>query len=173
MPHPNEGSGTPPWWASGTDGIDETVDPLTAHRAARDDRDAKPPPEPSRSDWEIPWEDWDARDAQPPFGAQRSAWDDAVEGFQAIARFAASRRGALGGDRDGAAAGGQRPHNDSCKACPWCMVLRTFGDARPDVVTHMEEALRHMVAAARAFTDAAEQRGGGYESIPLDDEPRL
>jgi hypothetical protein len=37
------------------------------------------------------------------------------------------------------------------------------------VVDHLDEALRHLVAAARAWVDAAETRGA-WEKIELDDD---
>lgn len=162
----------PPWWSSGADDLDDTADPLHAHRAARSSNGDGPGQErqarQERGDgrerpWDVPWEDWDDRDPPPPHGAQRSAVDDAVEAAQAFARFVAARRG---GGRSGL-----RPHgrDQTCRACPWCIALRSLGDARPEVVEHLDEALRHVVAAARAWVDAAESRGQ-WERIPLDDD---
>ena len=181
------GGPTPPWWSSGAEDLDDT-DPFEAHRAARaraTDQDTPADGSPRRDGpfddaagrrraaagdgpgggerpWDIPWEDWDDRDPPPPHGAQRSTVDDAIDAVQALARFVASRRGGRSG---------VRPHgrDQTCRACPWCIALRSLGDARPEVVDHLDEALRHIVAAARAWVDAAESRGQ-WQRIPLDDE---
>ena len=154
--------GTSPWWSSGAEDLDEATDPFDAHRAARTAGGSAGTRE---RRWDDAWEDWDERDPPPPDGAQRSAVEDAVEAAQAFLRLVAARRGAAGRS-------GLRPHDrdQTCRACPWCLTLRSLGDARPEVVEHLDEALRHLVAAARAWVDAAESRGR-WERIPLDDEP--
>ena len=147
-----------PWWASGAEGLDDASDPLAAHRAARSGTDdVQDGPRP----WDVPWEDWDDRDPPPPDGAQRSAVEDAVDAAQAFARFVAAR--------GGRGRSGLRPHDrdQHCRSCPWCLAMRSLGDARPEVVEHLDEALRHVVAAARAWVEAAESRGQ-WEHIPLD-----
>ena len=163
--------GGSPWWSSGAEDLEDT-DPFEAFRTARaaaatdhdgtgagTTRDQDPPGRP----WDVPWEDWDDRDEAPPNGAQRSPVDDAFEAVQSLARFVAARRGT--------GRSGVRPHprDQTCRACPWCIALRSLGDARPEVVEHLDEALRHLVAAARAWVDAAEGRGQ-WERIPLDDD---
>lgn len=151
-----------PWWSSGAEDLDDT-DPFDAHRSARSsDGDGAGAAAGGRP-WDVPWEDWDDRDAPPPNGSQRSAIDDAVEAAQALARFVASRRGG------GRSAVRPHPRDQTCRACPWCIAMRSLGDARPEVVEHLDEALRHIVAAARAWVDAAESRGQ-WERIPLDDD---
>ena len=169
---------TPPWWASGAEGLEDT-DPFEAHRAARagdqGTRDeARRPEDPvgapggsrhseaKQRPWDIPWDDWDDRDPPPPDGAQRSTVDDAFAAVQSLARFLASRRTGRSGIRP-------HPRDQTCRACPWCIALRSLGDARPEVVDHLDEALRHLVAAARAWVDAAEDRGQ-WQRIPLDDD---
>lgn len=168
--------GGSPWWSSGAEDLDDT-DPFEAHRAARSaatgaeggpsagpSADSGPSgEEPTERPWDVPWEDWDERDEVPPNGAQRSTMDDAFDAVQSLARFVAARRGT--------GRSGVRPHprDQTCRACPWCIALRSLGDARPEVVEHLDEALRHLVAAARAWVDAAEGRGQ-WERIPLDDD---
>ena len=49
------------------------------------------------------------------------------------------------------------------------MLTRSLGDARPEVVEHLELAARHLVLAARALVDAAEERTG-WERIELDED---
>ncbi len=153
-----------PWWSSGAEDLDDT-DPFEAHRSARSAATDGTGEAASGGDrpWDVPWEDWDDRDPPPPHGAQRNAVEDAVDAAQAFARFVASRRGT--------GRSGLRPHDrdQTCRACPWCIALRSLGDARPEVVEHLDEALRHLVAAARAWVDAAESRGQ-WERIPLDDD---
>lgn len=161
------GDSRSPWWSSGADDLDDVTDPFEAHRSARggdgpSHDDAGPGDD---RPWDVPWEDWDDRDPAPPNGAQRSTVDDAVDAVQALARFVAARsRGRTGG---------VRPHGreQTCRACPWCIAMRSLGDVRPDVVDHLDEALRHIVAAARVWVEAAESRGA-WESIELDDDPR-
>lgn len=156
-----------PWWSSGVEDLDDVTDPFAAHRAARSggsaDTDGAARDTRSERPWDVPWEDWDDRDPRPPDGAQRSSVEDALEALQALARFVASRTGTP--------RSGLRPHDrdQSCRACPWCIAVRSLGDARPEVVDHLDEALRHLVAAARAWVDAAESRGR-WEPIPLDDD---
>lgn len=152
----SEGHGRSPWWSSGADDLDDATDPFEAYRTARatSDDGARP--------WDVPWEDWDDRDAPPPPGAQRSTVDDAVDAVQALARFVAARRGGRSGVRP-------HPREQTCRACPWCIAVRSLGDARPEVVDHLDEALRHLVAAARAWVDAAESRGD-WQRIELDDD---
>lgn len=149
---PAEGGPGAPWWASGADDLDRGVDPLEAYRAARAagaDDGAGPS--------DARWEDPALRDPEPPPGATRSSFEDAVEGLGMLARLAGARR-------DG------RPHDPAtCRACPWCTLLRAVGESRPEVVEHLGEAVRHLTLAARAMVDAAEDRGG-WEKIPLDDD---
>lgn len=146
-----------PWWASGADALDPDVDALRAHREARGEA--------------RPWEEPQAHDQPPPPGSARSVLEDAVEGLAVLARLAGTRRGRAG-DRTGAGQGrqGQRPHDPACRGCPWCTLLRAVGDSRPEVVEHLGEAMRHLTLAARAVLEATEERGG-WEPIPLDDDP--
>lgn len=152
----SDARGRSPWWSSGADDLDDTTDPFDAHRAARGTPDDGARP------WDVPWEDWDERDAPPPPGTQRSTVDDAVDAVQALARLAAARRGGRSGIRP-------HPREQTCRACPWCIAVRSLGDARPEVLDHLDEALRHLVAAARAWVDAAESRGD-WQRIELDDD---
>lgn len=153
-----------PWWSSGAEDLDDATDPFEAHRSARAGGDDRGGEDRDRA-WDVPWEDWDDRGPPPPGGAQRSTVDDAFEAVQALARFVAARRGGRSGIRP-------HPRDQTCRACPWCIAMRSLGDARPEVVDHLDEALRHLVAAARAWVDAAESRGQ-WERIPLDDDDDL
>lgn len=146
--------GASPWWSSGAEDLDDTTDPFEAHRAARWGGRGR--------EWDVPWEDSDDRDQPPPAGARRSTVDEAFEAVQALARFVASRSGGRSGVRP-------HPRDQTCRACPWCIAMRSLGDVRPEVVDHLDEALRHLVAAAGAWVAAAESRGQ-WERIELDDD---
>lgn len=154
-------TGPAPWWASGADEID-VDDPFTAHRRARADADDTA----GRQDDDRPGEDggWWQQDAHEE--AVRSSLEDAIAILGALARAAAWR----GGRGDGRTDGGPRGHDPTCRGCPLCVVTRSLGEARPEVTDHLEAAARHLVLAARAWVDAAEQRTATWEHIPLDDE---
>lgn len=165
--------GGAPWWASGADDLADD-DPFEAHRRARgEDHDRS-----DDADGGRPWDTdrgWggDARERpggrprwEQPRGV-RSGVEDAAEALAALARAAARRAGGEGRDRTG---GRSRVHDPACRSCPLCTLTRSLGDARPEVVEHLEQAARHLVLAARAWVDAADERTGRWERIELDDE---
>lgn len=168
--------GGAPWWASGGDDLDDLVDPLQAHQRARagdpgDDDGATGRVGDDPGAWSDPgaWGDWDARDGATHERAVRSTLEDALEIVAALVRAAARRAGRQEGPPRRA---GEREqgHDPACRGCPWCTLVRAVGDSRPEVTEHLEQAARHLVLAARAWVDAAEQRTGGWERIPLDDD---
>lgn len=62
---------------------------------------------------------------------------------------------------------------DACQVCPVCAGIRILAEARPELVTHLSEAARHLTLAARAFLDAQAdvlRRDEGLQRIDLDDE---
>lgn len=62
---------------------------------------------------------------------------------------------------------------DACAVCPVCAGIRILSEARPELVTHLSEAARHLTLAARAFLDAQAEvlrREDGLQRIDLDDE---
>lgn len=62
---------------------------------------------------------------------------------------------------------------DACSVCPICAGIRILGEVRPELVTHLSEAARHLTLAARAFLDAQAdvlRRDDGLERIDLDEE---
>lgn len=76
-----------------------------------------------------------------------------------------------GGDRAGHHHHG--PSVDACQVCPICAGIRILGEARPELVTHLSEAARHLTLAARAFLDAQAdvlRRDDGLQRIDLDDD---
>lgn len=88
-------------------------------------------------------------------------------------RHTSARRG------EGDTAGGM-PHahvggpGEVCHACPVCIALRAFGQSRPELISHLSEAMRHLSLAARAFIEAqADATGGadgGLQRVDLEDE---
>lgn len=77
----------------------------------------------------------------------------------------------------GAARGGHRHGHqaavDACGVCPVCAGIRILGEARPELLTHLGEAARHLTLAARAFLDAQAEvlrRDEGLQRIDLDEE---
>lgn len=163
MTGPGHGGVGAPWWASGSDDLDDHEDPLAAHREARA----------AAGDPRRAWGDVD-HDPPPPDGAVRSTFEDALEGLAMLSRAAAHGARRVG-RRDGDEAGRPPPDGDdaACRGCPWCTVTRSLADSRPEVTEHLEQAMRHVVLAARAWVDAAERRvapAPHWEPIPLDDE---
>lgn len=86
-----------------------------------------------------------------------------------------------GDDHDASGGPGARDHlhgfgggGDACTVCPICSLIRVVEDSRPEVVTHVVEAMRHLTQAAKvvieAQSDLLGRPGGGLEHIPLDDE---
>jgi hypothetical protein len=129
-----------PWWAS--DGPeregDPTVDPVTAHRAAR-----------RRTG---PAQSWTSAHDAP----------DAIAGDRVSAGPVADGPGPGGAQeqsddpQQARTAAGPTGHDpDVCGACPLCAVARALGETRPELVDHLAEAARHLLAAFRTFVDAA------------------
>lgn len=177
-----------PWWASGAHDLRDDVDPFDAHRRAREH--GVPADGPGRAGpwtgtagrsgaddarsadtWAGGWGGADAAARTAGGRGARPGLEDAVEAIGALAR-AAARRAAPGGARAEDPGSRRGPgHDPACRSCPVCLLTRSLGDARPEVVEHLEQAARHLVLAARAWVDAAEQRTG-WERIELDeDEP--
>jgi hypothetical protein len=168
-------AGDRPWWSSpdGDLGADADVDPVEAHRRAR------------RGEASIPGDD--ASDA-PRADDDGSWWVPATEAVTRLARDLAATAGTTGGPHDhgtvpprgeaddvrgrggddsGDEGGGDRsgggggaPHRiDACGICPICVGLRALGEARPDLVSHLAEAARHLALAVRTVVDAAAEPG--------------
>jgi hypothetical protein len=138
-----------PWWSSGSDG---RVDPGPA---AEDPLGTAGPAGNGRrgdSGTGAGWSD-DPQDAAGGTGRDHGApWEDGI-----------------GGERGQPGAHGP----DVCRACPVCTFLRMVGDARPEVVTHLMEAARHLTLAAKAAVDGQATRfdgTGGFQRIDLDDD---
>lgn len=83
------------------------------------------------------------------------------------------------GASDGRQPGAERPRHehgtsvDACQVCPVCAGIRILAEARPELVSHLSEAARHLTLAARAFLDAQAdvlRRDDGLQRIDLDDE---
>ena len=151
-----ERTGGEPWWASGADDLAEDVDPFEAHRRAREHAH------------DAGREDAGHHDDPASGGGGRWGIEDGVEALAALAR-AAARRAGTGGPRTEPRGGRARVHDPACRSCPVCTLTRSLGDARPEVVEHLEQAARHLVLAARAWVDAADERTG-WERIELDDD---
>ena len=91
-----------------------------------------------------------------------------------------SARGSSAGGRRGTGehAGGHAGHQhgpavDACQVCPVCAGIRILSEARPELVSHLSEAARHLTLAARAFLDAQAdvlRRDEGLQRIDLDDD---
>lgn len=133
-----------PWWASDPDGRDvagEGDDPVAAHRAAR-----------------------------------RGSTGDARNGAEG--EDDAHARGATGGQHrgdgaEGGVTGGAGPDHDhrdgACEVCPLCALMRALDDSRPELVAHLSEAARHLIAAARAVMEAPAERRSP-STPPTDDD---
>ncbi len=156
-----------PWWASqGVGGPGEGhldgEDPFEAHRRARaggtDGEDTTGHgPGAGRDDA--------GHAGAPPW------WTDAVDLLVRLARDA-TRPGA-----GGHAHAGRTPGHDhgveACQLCPVCTLIRVLGEARPELVTHLSEAARHLTLAAKAVVDAQAEgwrRDDGLQRIDLDEE---
>lgn len=165
------GTGGSPWWASEADPRDGLLDedPLTAHRQGR-----RGPADDTADDT--------ANDTGGGVGdgdrtgrREGLRWEDAAEALANLARQAS------GHARDE----GERPRDipphehgaaetDVCEVCPICVGLRALERSRPELVSHLSEALRHLTLAAKAVIDAQVEATGasddGLERIDLDDE---
>lgn len=166
-----------PWWASGrdpVDGLDDTEDPVDAHRDAR--RGGAPPPGGGAAD--DP-----AGDAGAGADPGRLAGDviDLVSrlaaeiGRRVAARGAANAAGPAPGaftrpDDEEPVADGIGPHEDGrvCDACPVCIGLRAVRQVRPEVIGHLSDAAHHVSLALRAFADAQAGTDEDLEKIDLD-----
>lgn len=87
----------------------------------------------------------------------------------------AGDRGSPGsGHDDTEPAHGPHASVEACQVCPVCAVIRVVGDARPELVEHLAEAVHHLGLAARAVLDAHAEafprHGENVERIRLDDE---
>ncbi|MFP4635862.1 MAG: hypothetical protein ACLFRD_08375 [Nitriliruptoraceae bacterium] len=134
-----------PWWASDPDGrdiADEGDDPVAAHRAARR-------------------------------GSAGDAPNDAVGEDDAHARGATPGQHRGDGAEGDGVAGGSGPDHDhrdgACEVCPLCALMRALDDSRPELVAHLSEAARHLIAAARAVMEAPAERRGP-STPPTDDD---
>jgi hypothetical protein len=158
----DEVPGEAPWWASGAS-PDEGAgweDPLLAHRTARAGAGSGPgePGDASGTSGSgpAPGPEW---------------WRDAAAAVTELGRAARSA-----GEGLGQGAGHRHDPQDAtaCQVCPVCALLRALEQARPEVVAHLGEAVRHLSAAARALLDAhadtAGRPAGGFEHIDLDDD---
>lgn len=165
----------PPWWASVADDVDPDEDPLTAHRSARAGR---------RRDGEPAEDHAGEREGEGHAAHAGAPWSDLAEIAIRLAKDAAR---ALGDRERGRATAnasaprepweepaGEPRHGDTCQYhCPVCAGLRALEEVRPELVTHLSEAARHVTLAARAFVDAQADRyasADGFERIDLDDE---
>lgn len=82
----------------------------------------------------------------------------------------AGGHGSSHGSSHGSAHG---PSVDACGVCPICAGIRILGEVRPELVTHLSEAARHLTLAAKVFIDAQAEvlrRDDGLQHIDLDDE---
>lgn len=156
-----------PWWASDGVPVDVTEDPLGAHRAARagQRRDEEPDVGGERQ-----------RDAHAPHGG--IPWAELTDAVVRVVRevsrgVTSSRTAAPRADGTGTDPDHDHDHVDACQVCPVCAGLRVLGEVRPELVTHLSEAARHVTMAARAFVDAQADRydeADGFERIDLDDD---
>jgi hypothetical protein len=87
-----------------------------------------------------------------------------------------ARRGwsTAGGDGPvGSATGADARGHDPgvCGVCPICVGLRLLGEVRPELLTHLSEAGRHLAAAARALLEPPPGRDGPHRpGSPSDPE---
>lgn len=71
---------------------------------------------------------------------------------------------------------GEHTHSgrvDACAVCPVCATIRAIGETRPELISHLSEAARHLTLAAKAFIDAQAdhlRHDDGLQRIPVDDE---
>jgi hypothetical protein len=121
---------------------------------------------------ERPWwasgTDGDGIDREDPLAAHRAG---------RAGGSSAGERGADGARRDRAGHAHAHGHEhgtvDACSVCPVCAGIRILGEARPELVTHLSEAARHLTLAAKAFIDAQAEvlrRDEGLQRIDLDEE---
>lgn len=116
--------------------------------------------------WSSSGEDLLGEDAER--GRDRSGPDDGRG-----SAWSWSERSWSGDPSGGSGRGGGQAHADVCQACPVCAFLRVVGDARPEVVSHLVEAARHLTLAAKAAVDAQASRTGGagaFQRIDLDED---
>lgn len=128
-----------PWWAS--DASDPEVDapggedPVVAHRAARRGMVDPAAPGGDRSD----------RGDGPRAGDDDGAGDGPGEDHEP---------GDGGDPGDHHATGSAREHADEiCGVCPLCILARSIGDSRPELLGHLAEAARHLAAAVRMVVE--------------------
>lgn len=167
-----------PWWASDGQGLGDE-DPVESHRRARA---AGSSGDGARTrDHGAGAEDGEAREGERDRGSgggdgpgDHPWWADAAELLARVAREAGRAAGA-GNGRAGAV-GRDHVHTgsvDACQICPVCTGIRLLGEVRPEVVSHVTEAARHLTLALKAVVDAqAEAMGAddGLQRIDLDDE---
>ena len=150
---------TRPWWASEpVDGdVDRSVDPVEAHRAARrgwlDPNAPDGPYNATTADhrqWGAPDGDRDAPDPSRHVGGPAPGGDpdgDDPNGGD-------PNGGDPNGDDPAGADRGPADHAEQiCGVCPVCVLARTVGESRPELLGHLTEAARHLSAAARSFLE--------------------
>lgn len=182
-----------PWWASepGISRPEEDPDPMTRHRAARAGEGATGGPHGRGSP-----SDRDPEDDDGNVGADASSlppwWESAAAAVSrlsedlaagSVANASSSRPAwddappptAPGPDGDQTRDPGAHGP-DVCGVCPICVGLRALGASRPELVSHLTEAARHLAAAVRTVVEqqAAPDAGGadddGLTRIDLDDD---
>ncbi len=133
-----------PWWASDpvADEVDRSVDPIEAHRAAR--------------------RAWLGPNA-PTSGPDAACGDPggASDGPRTAGGPGGASDGPRAADGPGGAADGPRGTANEpvdhaaqiCGVCPVCVLARTVGESRPELLGHLAEAARHLSAAARSFLE--------------------
>lgn len=57
----------------------------------------------------------------------------------------------------------------TCGVCPLCTLLRVIGEAHPEVLAHLSEAVRHLSLAVKAVVDAQVAGTGPLERIPVEE----
>lgn len=183
-----------PWWASGgeADGLRDE-DPLEVFRRARagerapeGDPEAPGPAGHDRAGTDGGDPDRDAPGADGAGAGdagRRPWWSEPLEQLAHLMRDlgrTAASAGEASRDRSTANArpgtGDGHVHTGSveaCRACPVCAGLRALTEARPEVVGHVSEAVRHLTLAGRAFLDAQAEglrADEGLQHIRLDEE---
>ncbi len=133
-----------PWWASDpvADEVDRSVDPIEAHRAAR--RAWLGPNAPTSGPDAACGDPGGASDGPRTAGGPGGASDGP--------RAAHGPGGAADGPRGTA----NEPVDHAaqiCGVCPVCVLARTVGESRPELLGHLAEAARHLSAAARSFLE--------------------
>lgn len=144
-----------PWWASDATGPEADApggeDPVVAHRAARrgwidpsapggNRRDRGDGPRDSASDVS----DDASHEGRDPQDGHDPAEHDPAEHDHA----------------DGDEADSAREHAaEVCGVCPLCILARSIGESRPELLGHLAEAARHLSAAVRTVVEPPDDGG--------------